>query len=223
MIASTPRRLLAGLAGGATFLLIAAGFFPVNQEALAEWGGVGGMSAPAGPQVLNPTATDTDGDGMPNTWEDTYLLNKNNPADARSDFDLDGLTALEEYELNSIHSEYGKPLGKWTAVALPRPTGFTTATPPVTLIECASNGIIVARVTGRLTGTTTVTSYPYIYTPATGDWTRIAAPPVDPPVNYLYPLDVNSSGQVVGYFDTPSGAKGFLWTPGPSGGSTEIW
>jgi uncharacterized protein (DUF1800 family) len=40
---------------------------------------------------------DTDDDGMPNQWEDTYLFNKNSNADALLDADTDGLKNREEY------------------------------------------------------------------------------------------------------------------------------
>jgi hypothetical protein len=40
---------------------------------------------------------DTDGDGMPDVWENTYSLNPTDAADARLDADEDGLTNLEEY------------------------------------------------------------------------------------------------------------------------------
>ena len=41
---------------------------------------------------------DTDGDGLPDTWEDAYNFDANNPADAFSDPDLDGLHNLAEYQ-----------------------------------------------------------------------------------------------------------------------------
>ena len=40
---------------------------------------------------------DTDGDGLPDTWELTYDMDFNNPADAAADPDADGLSNLQEY------------------------------------------------------------------------------------------------------------------------------
>ncbi len=42
-------------------------------------------------------AFDSDGDGMPNTWEDQYGLNKFDPGDANQDADHDGLANVIEY------------------------------------------------------------------------------------------------------------------------------
>lgn len=195
-------------------------FLPLNQQAGAEWGGVGGYATPPASQTLNPTSADTDGDGIPNTWENSNGLNSAKPEDALSDFDMDGLTALQEWQLNQDSGgQFGKPLGKWSGQFLPQPTGFAVGG-GVTLIECASNGIILGQVSGKLTGSSVTTIYPYIYTPATGTWTRVAAPDGFPTVTALFPLDVNSSGQVVGYFNS---SKGFIWTPGPAGGQTEVF
>jgi hypothetical protein len=40
---------------------------------------------------------DTDGDGLPDLWEDARLLNRQNPNDAGQDADGDGLSNLQEY------------------------------------------------------------------------------------------------------------------------------
>jgi hypothetical protein len=40
---------------------------------------------------------DTDNDGMPDSWEDAYNLDRNNPNDAGQDADNDGLTNLQEF------------------------------------------------------------------------------------------------------------------------------
>jgi hypothetical protein len=46
-------------------------------------------------------AYDWDDDGIPNNWEDAHNLNKFNKYDAGSDYDEDGLTALEEFNLGT--------------------------------------------------------------------------------------------------------------------------
>jgi len=52
--------------------------------------------------------TDTDHDGMPDDWENTYGLNPNDPDDRNGDLDEDGYTNLEEY-LNETDPGQGQP------------------------------------------------------------------------------------------------------------------
>jgi hypothetical protein len=47
--------------------------------------------------VVAAADLDTDGDGMPDMWEDANLLSRGNATDATQDADGDGLTNLEEY------------------------------------------------------------------------------------------------------------------------------
>ena len=47
---------------------------------------------------------DSDGDGMPDAWEIRYRLDPNDPSDATSDRDYDGVTALDEFLAGTIPS-----------------------------------------------------------------------------------------------------------------------
>jgi hypothetical protein len=49
-------------------------------------------------------AFDSDSDGMPDAWESLYGLDLNDPSDASSDLDNDGVTALEEFLAGTIPS-----------------------------------------------------------------------------------------------------------------------
>lgn len=49
------------------------------------------------PEIHRPADWDTDGDGMPDSWESRYGLNPNDAADGPKDEDKDGYTNLEAY------------------------------------------------------------------------------------------------------------------------------
>ena len=49
------------------------------------------------PEVHRPKDWDSDGDGMPDAWEEGRGLDRADPNDGRRDADADGYTNLEEY------------------------------------------------------------------------------------------------------------------------------
>jgi len=61
----------------------------------ANWAGLAPTPGKRNPN--QPALLDTDGDGLPNAWEDTYGFDKNNPADALLDADGDGFPNLAEF------------------------------------------------------------------------------------------------------------------------------
>lgn len=61
----------------------------------------GDLYYPILPQNVRPQDYDTDGDGIPNAWEDNNGLNSNDPTDANGDIDGDGYTNIEEF-LNRV-------------------------------------------------------------------------------------------------------------------------
>jgi hypothetical protein len=67
----------------------------------------------------NEKAVDADSDGIPREWEESRGMSDRDAADARVDFDRDGLTNFEEYLSG------GLPWGKYSfhRFALPPPPG----------------------------------------------------------------------------------------------------
>jgi len=62
----------------------------------------------AGPPTAGrATVLDTDGDGLPDAWEDQYGLDRNSPADAALDGDHDGASNLAEYRAGTNPTDAG--------------------------------------------------------------------------------------------------------------------
>ncbi len=55
------------------------------------------LSDPPPPDGSSPTPMDTDGDGMPDYWENQWSFDPNDPGDAAQDADGDGISNLDEY------------------------------------------------------------------------------------------------------------------------------
>ena len=73
--------------------------YRIKVRAVSETMGPGPFSNPSEPVMvfLNGTADDTDGDVLPNDWEERYGLNPFDPADALADADGDLLSNQDEY------------------------------------------------------------------------------------------------------------------------------
>jgi len=79
-------------------------------------------------------ATDTDGDGMPDTWETDNHLGPLNATDATLDPDNDGLTNLIEYERNTNPHAYDSDGDFWTDSIDPMPGNALIPNGPIIIV-----------------------------------------------------------------------------------------
>jgi hypothetical protein len=202
---------------------------PATSDPAASDPARGFLNNPPGDSDPDPDP-DTDRDGIPDSWESRFGLNPNDPSDAASDFDLDGLTAFQEYELHTdTNGLYGNPLGAWrleviTRTSDNRPQDYTSIS-RLTLIESASNGLLLIHVTGNRAGDDSSSTFPHIYNPHTGAWIRVTPPPGFSEVASVTATDINSHGDVVGWFRSGTN-QGFVWESDPKhpeGGSSKLF
>ncbi|MEI6676233.1 MAG: hypothetical protein WCO57_13760, partial [Verrucomicrobiota bacterium] len=161
----------------------------------------------AGTPVGIPTPDDSDGDGIPNAWENQFHHNPNDPADAAADFDNDGLCALQEYQLYTrTAGTAGNPLGQWSVKTLEPPAEFTGCWFYPVAINHA--GDVLVQASGG-------NPYRYLALLVThdGTWTKLVSS--DKPSWNSYGSDLNDQQQVVGqrYSNDWSTWESFIWDP----------
>ena len=116
---------------------------------IADESDVGGQ--PAMTQVTRPAGFDTDGDGIPDTWETAHGLNPNSASDGSGDYTGDGYTNVEKY-LNEL-ADLACPGGTTTP---PETADAGTlhpvdaAVPPVDARDTPASGGVTG--TGGITG-----------------------------------------------------------------------
>jgi hypothetical protein len=127
-------------------------------------------------------AEDSDGDGLPDAWETANFHDVANP-DADVDFDLDGLTALEEY----LHAK--PPLGGWSVGSFPVPTALTAWTRSIPAVN--RNGQVLVNFWTDVNSV--IHRKVYLLNSATGIWTDIT--PAEPDTLAIG-NDLNDAGTV---------------------------
>jgi hypothetical protein len=191
--------------------------FQSQLYATTPTGGGSSGNNSGGSAPLNPTPDDLDGDGIPNAWENLNSLNQNDASDASRDFDDDGLTSLQEYQLSvSSGGAYGDPTGKWKAQSYSLPQsfldqGYDSFWP----IRANSRKEIIAFISG--TYTDDLGDYQYKFTSVLikpdGSWTDLAIPEMID--GYSYASDINEKGEILlqWHSDYPSESDSYLYQP----------
>lgn len=135
---------------------------------------------PPAPQNIADAGTpgDQDGDGMPDSWETANHHDPNNDADASADFDLDGVTALEEYR-------HGKsPLGSWDVENFPLPASVSGWN---SYVRPNNQGTVLVNVQNS------VSAKIFLLNTASGVWTEITPASESP---NIWSDDINDNGDV---------------------------
>ncbi|MBB5353875.1 hypothetical protein HNR46_004139, partial [Haloferula luteola] len=143
--------------------------------------------------------TDSDGDLLPDAWEVAHFMNPNDDSDAMVDFDRDGLTAVQEYELE-LSGEGQGPCGKWTATvesltSLNQP-GMAVNTKKI--VDVNDRGDILVNVVSYNLTVPRVYQYAaWIRSGTNGTWRKLTT--VDGvAASYLSATAINDDGTVVG-------------------------
>lgn len=176
-----------------------------------ETSGSGGNSpVPTQPPPINPTPEDLDGDGIPNAWEEQFHHDPNNSGDAGSDFDNDGLTAHEEYQLyQQTAGASGNPLGKWRMdeLEIPANLGISAVWP----LDINNRGQVLVQAD---VATDDGWHYSAFLVENGSNWTEIV-PSAGFELGHISPYDLNDNSEVVGVCYSPdwTDSEPFIWDP----------
>lgn len=156
------------------------------------------LTAPIAPSTpADPN--DRDRDGIPNDWEIANHHSPDDASDAARDFDLDGLTALQEYQLSvASQGTYGNPIGKWKASSWTIPNELTDGGFSWVWPSCANgNGDVVVQMDGEFVdsdGNWQWKSKCAVIQPD-GRWRQIDIPGKSD--GHTFASDMNENGQVL--------------------------
>jgi hypothetical protein len=181
-----------------------------NASGDSEPGTSGGSSTTSSTGGTPPAAAspdDLDGDGIPNDWEIQYKLNPNDPKDAASDFDNDGLTAKQEYDLSvRLGGDSGNPIGKWRIEKLPMPSDSPNSYFISGSINDLGQFLVNSEDYDPNTGSDTLRNYKVdLFSGSANPWIEITPSAVD----YSWADDINNKGTVA--FERYSSDWGSFW------------
>lgn len=165
---------------------------------------------PRSEPVVGSAGVDSDNDGMPDSWELANFLRPYYAADARSDFDGDGITARQECSIGT------NPNGTWTIQTVPLndllPAMDQSATAPIQLVDVNNSGSVVFRIPIVNPQTFEVIKTSWYFSSSTG-MVQIAPEATDYDVEVF---DLNDEGVSVGRMISrlDGTVKGFIWQNG---------
>lgn len=145
---------------------------------------------PATKETADATAlVDQDGDGLPDDWETANHHNPEDPSDREADFDLDGVTAYQEYL-------FGKnPLGEWKVESVDVPSGWEgwSSTPGA----ISDSGEFIVNFYRFVEPEGFDQTLSVVFNPATGTWTEMAPAANPGDLHSVVGWDINESGEVL--------------------------
>ena len=181
-----------------------------ENPAVPDPSGAGSEPVPSPQATVSPAPDDLDGDGIPNSWEEQFHHDPDNASDPGVDFDNDGLTARQEYELHQRTSgASGNPLGIWKSetIAVPQDLIGSHFYP----VDINGHGDLL--VNGETYANGDWRCKTFVVSSA-GGWTEIVNPNA-PAGGDLWAYDFNDHQELVGAWYSADGSvyQTFEWDP----------